>query len=421
MPNGSPTILGQANTETLETSIVNSGAGNGLIGTASGPGPTSLNGVFGQASNPNASGVYGQANGGGYGVAGRTGGANRPAVYGENTGSGVGVQGNSSRGTGVRGETDLGQYGVFGESRQRPFEIGPAGVGVYGTGWTGVRGHGDGEVGVFGEGVGSAVGVSGQSTTGVGVEGFSSGNDGVAGTSPNGFGVHGTSTTSTGVRAESTSGDGVFGTSQSRFGVYGQIGVTGRAGVFGETFNPNGFGVVGAGSANPPGGAALFRGRVEVTGPLVKPGGSFRIDHPLDPETKYLSHSFVESPDMMNVYNGNVTTNGEGDATIVLPDYFEALNRDFRYQLTVIGQFAQAIVSSKIEDHHFTIKTDKPNVEVSWQVTGIRQDAWANAHRLEVEEEKLEGHQGKYLTPEEHGKPETMGVYYEATREQEAS
>jgi hypothetical protein len=159
----------------------------------------------------------------------------------------------------------------------------------------------------------------------------------------------------------------------------------------------------------------LFQGRVEVTGPLVKTGGGFRIDHPLDQENMYLSHSFVESPDMMNVYNGNVTTDEDGDATVVLPNYFEALNRDFRYQLTVIGQFAQAIVASKIEGNSFTIKTDKPNIEVSWQVTGIRQDAWANAHRLEVEEEKLEGHKGKYLTPYEHGKPEAMGVYYEAS------
>ena len=42
---------------------------------------------------------------------------------------------------------------------------------------------------------------------------------------------------------------------------------------------------------------------------------------------------------MMNIYNGNVTTNARGLATVVLPDYFEGLNGEFRYQLTVIGQF----------------------------------------------------------------------------------
>lgn len=77
---------------------------------------------------------------------------------------------------------------------------------------------------------------------------------------------------------------------------------------------------------------------------------------------------------MLNIYNGNITTDANGDATVVLPAYFEALNRDFRYQLTVIGQFAQAIVQDEIQANHFTIKTDKPGVKVSWQVTGIRQD-----------------------------------------------
>ena len=91
---------------------------------------------------------------------------------------------------------------------------------------------------------------------------------------------------------------------------------------------------------------------------------------------------------MMNIYDGNVITDAQGNAVISLPDWFEALNRDFRYQLTVVGQFAQAIVSSKVANHQFAIKTDKPSVEVSWQVTGIRQDAWANAHRIPVEEMK---------------------------------
>lgn len=49
-------------------------------------------------------------------------------------------------------------------------------------------------------------------------------------------------------------------------------------------------------------------GNVAVQNTLSKGGGSFKIDHPLDPENKYLYHSFVESPDMMNVYNGNITT-----------------------------------------------------------------------------------------------------------------
>ena len=91
---------------------------------------------------------------------------------------------------------------------------------------------------------------------------------------------------------------------------------------------------------------------------------------------------------MMNIYNGNVITDGSGYASVKLPEWLEALNKDFRYQLTVIGEFAQAIVYEKISNNHFSIKTDKPNVEVSWQVTGIRKDAFANANRIPVEEIK---------------------------------
>jgi hypothetical protein len=140
------------------------------------------------------------------------------------------------------------------------------------------------------------------------------------------------------------------------------------------------------GAANGP--AGVFHGDVTVFGTLTKNGGSFRIDHPLDPQNKYLSHSFVESPDMMNIYNGNIVTNDKGEAVIELPPYFEALNKDFRYQLTVIGTFAQAIVAEKIKSNRFKIRTSAPKVEVSWQVTGIRQDAWANANRIKVEENK---------------------------------
>jgi hypothetical protein len=153
-----------------------------------------------------------------------------------------------------------------------------------------------------------------------------------------------------------------------------------------------------------------LEGNVKVTGNLSKGGGSFQIDHPLDPANKYLYHSFVESPDMMDVYNGNVITGKNGLATVGLPDYFEALNRDFRYQLTVIGQFAQAIVARKVNHNRFVIRTSKPGVEVSWQITGIRQDAYANAHRIPVEEEKPPQEHGRYLHPELFGAPREQGI-----------
>ena len=138
---------------------------------------------------------------------------------------------------------------------------------------------------------------------------------------------------------------------------------------------------------------------VSIPGTLTKAAGSFKIDDPIDPANKTLSHSFVESPDMMNVYNGNIVTDERGEAVVTMPEWFEALNRDFRYQLTVIGQFAQAIVAAEMKDNRFAIKTDKPNVKVSWQVTGIRHDAYANAHRIPVEEDKPASERGSYLFP----------------------
>jgi hypothetical protein len=156
-------------------------------------------------------------------------------------------------------------------------------------------------------------------------------------------------------------------------------------------------------------------GNLHVVGTLSKGMGMFKIDDPLDPANKYLYHSFVESPDMMNVYNGSVTTDKHGIATVTLPDYFQALNGDFRYQLTAIGTLAQATVAKKIENNHFTIRTNKPGVEVSWQVTGIRQDAYANAHRVQVEEQKPPIEQGHYLHPELTGASGKEAITREAS------
>jgi hypothetical protein len=146
-------------------------------------------------------------------------------------------------------------------------------------------------------------------------------------------------------------------------------------------------------------------GSLHVQGRLTAGMKTFRIDHPLDPENKYLCHSAVESPDVMNIYNGNVTTDTGGHATVMLPDYFEALNRDFRYQLTVIGKLTQATIASEIENNRFTIKTDQPNVKISWQVTGIRQDPLARAFPPCVEEEKPKAERGSFLHPEHYDHP----------------
>ena len=163
--------------------------------------------------------------------------------------------------------------------------------------------------------------------------------------------------------------------------------------------------------------AGWFSGNVNIAGTLSKTAGTFKIDHPLDPENKYLFHSFVESPDMMNIYNGNITTDTEGRANVTLPEYFSALNADFRYQLTVIGTFAQAIISNEIESNQFEIMTDKPNVKVSWQVTGIRHDAYAKKNRIQVEVEKEPENKGKYLSPEAFDLPKEKAIGFINTEE----
>ena len=209
------------------------------------------------------------------------------------------------------------------------------------------------------------------------------------------------------------SGHGVYGHSKDDIGVCGfsisKIGVQGGSdsaeGVYGMSNSGNG--VLGMSES---GYAGYFVGKVNITGNLTKGSGSFKIDHPLEPESKYLQHSFVESPDMMNVYNGNATLDENGQAVVQLPEYFEALNRDFRYQLTCIGGFAPVYIAEKISDNCFKIAGGKSGMEVSWQVTGVRHDPYAVANRIQVEEEKPDEERGYYLHAKAYGLPEEKGV-----------
>jgi len=278
----------------------------------------------------------------------------------ENTGVGNALRGVSAGGHGVGGRTNgSGKAGVYGVTDKG---------GSYGV-WGKHEGTGIETIGVFGE-------------------------------SSKGYGVWGTSPTTVGVKGESNSGYGVLGinVSKNAFGILGHT----SAAVYANQNNGD--------------YAGFFRGKVHVEGALSKSSGSFKIDHPLDPTGKYLYHSFVESPDMKNVYDGNVVTDEEGRAVVELPAYFEALNRDFRYQLTVVGRFAQAIVEQKIEHNRFVIRTNLAGVEVSWQVTGIRKDPWAEHNRIQVEVDKPAEEQGLYLHPEVYDQPEDKGVSWSMTR-----
>jgi hypothetical protein len=322
-------------------------------------------------------------------------------VDGDDDGAGYGVRGRSDRvnGFGVIGQSDRfdGVHGV---------NVGGSGVGVSGFSLTG----GDG---VFGRSR-SGRGVFGWSNDRDGVQGLSFTANGVSGSSMSGPGVFGLSGQSSGVHGFSSQSIGVFGFSSISDGLRGISDGTGD-GVLGYSYN--GIGVHGVSSF---GYAAWLDGRVFIRGPLQKPGGQFKIDHPLDPANKYLSHSFVESPDMKNIYDGVVTLDNDGEAEIELPEWIVALNKDFRYQLTPIGAPGPNLhIAKEISDAdtHFSNSNNRnkksrfrvaggaPGMKVSWHVTGIRKDPWANAHRIQVEEDKPDEERGHYIYPELYGQP----------------
>jgi hypothetical protein len=298
---------------------------------------------------------------------------------------------------------------------------------------------------VYGQSNSSSPGVVGVSGRGYGVYGQSDTGDGVAGYSSNGVGVYGQSNISYGVVGYSSEADGVVGRSS---GANGVVGLSYRGtGVYGSSYI--GLAALLDGNVRITGGADIsgpvtmtsdvnMTGPVSITGPLTKPGGSFKIDHPLDPAHKYLSHSFVESPDMKNVYDGVVVLDNKGEADIELPDWFGALNKDFRYQLTAIGapapnlHIAEEISDGVTNTNYYSNSSNNSNnsnnknnsrsrfkvaggisgMKVSWQVTGIRKDPWANAHRIRVEEDKPAKERGYYTYPELYGQPEEKRISY---------
>jgi len=158
--------------------------------------------------------------------------------------------------------------------------------------------------------------------------------------------------------------------------------------------------------------AAYFDGWANVTGNFYAGAKYFRIDDPQDPAERTLTHACVESSEFKNIYDGVVTLNDRGEATVELPAWFETLNGDFRYQLTCVGGYAPVFISSKITNGRFAIGGGTPGLEVSWQVTGVRQDAYAKAHPFQVIEEKKPALRGKYLHPAEYGQPEEKGIDY---------
>ena len=309
------------------------------------------------------------------------------------TGSGAGVWAEtaSESGTGIHAKATAssGQnYGGYFES------AGDAGVGVYGAA---TSSSGNGYGGWFTHAGFSGIAVYGSATASGGTIGQYGGYFECAGDAATGV---------TG-RTSATSGSSIAG----HFWDSSSGGTAVRAYASSLTGTPI---ALSAFCNSSTGLAGQFTGNVAVSGTISKGGGSFKIDHPLDPANKYLYHSFVESPDMKNIYDGNVTTDQSGYATVTLPNWFESLNRDFRYQLTVLDEsdsdWVMVKIVKKIENNQFTIRTSSPNIEVSWLVTGIRKDAFANENRIPTEVEKEAWNKGRYLHPTAFGKPADLAT-----------
>jgi hypothetical protein len=149
--------------------------------------------------------------------------------------------------------------------------------------------------------------------------------------------------------------------------------------------------------------AGYFEGNVNVTGSVTKAASTLAIDDPIDPENSVLQQAEVVSDNFKAVYDGIVTLDASGAAAIQLPKYVESFCGDFRYQLTCVGGYAPVYVSSEISGNQFSIAGGQPGLKVSWQITGIRKDKYAQANPLEVEKKKLASQQGKYLHPELFG------------------
>jgi len=348
--------------------------------------------VFGNSAD--APGVQGDSTNS-YGVLGRSTGAvgvvgdttsQFTAVWGHNRGSGIGVLGSSSGDVAVLGETTTSQW--------------PA---------------------VLGRNRGNGVGVRGESRYQHGVEGSSDLSHGVSGNSHSGFGVWGNSTNSHGVFGSgSVAYSGVFGNTVGGRG----IGVWGSSGSGVGVFCTSRTGRESAGpgvalwcqnrSTVGKGKAGVFEGSVDVIGNLTVVNGNkpFKIDHPLDPQHKYLLHNAVESPERKNVYDGVVQLDEDGAAWVALPEWFEALNEHFRYQLTAVGGPAPNLhVAEEIyENNRFKIAGGEGGMKVCWQVTGSRKDPWAAANPFVVEEDKPQEERGHYLQPDLYDAPEEQSV-----------
>lgn len=327
-----------------------------------------------------------------------------PIVSGTNSSNADGSLGLRGLSTASNGVTS----GVRGESAS------PVGTGVYGLVSAATGNYSSGVRGVSLATTGFTAGVWGESQTidrdGVGVVGFGGSSTGVYGNSTGAQGI------------------GVYGEAFAISGGYVGRGVAGSgpSGVEGYGMDSGDFlgvGVLGVGS---------FAGVRAVGNFLASGTKSFCIDHPFDPENRYLVHYSTESPEVLNAYSGNAMLDERGEAVVALPVYFASINKDPRYTLTAVG-FAMPMLhvadeisatdlllgeragpGEEVPVVTFRIAGGTPDAKVSWRVEAIRNDRWVRTHGAPEEIRKRAPERGTYQHPDLYGQPESKGMMQRA-------
>lgn len=182
------------------------------------------------------------------------------------------------------------------------------------------------------------------------------------------------------------------------------VGLVGISNASGWLFD-YGYGVIGEGEYY----GVFANGEIGGSGTKT-----FLIDHPLDPENKLLRHYSMESSEVLNLYRGSATFDNEGKATVEMPEYFEAINVNYTYQLTAIGAaMPNLYIAQEIKNNQFEIAGGVPGKKVNWVVYGERNDPYLQKYpeKRKVVLNKKEHERGKYYRPELFGQPEEMGVF----------
>ncbi len=353
------------------TSNCTSISGSAVVAGAKGGSPGAVSNSYvdaaGGAGGSSSSGIGSTKYSGGSGGAGRITGHDTFSVRGAGGGGGSG------------GNTANGSAGTAGYLTGGSTVSGPGGAG----------GATNGGSGGTGGGYGSLSSVGGNGTTWDATHG--------AGGGGGGAGYNGDIQGTAGSAGGNYGGGGGGGSYASGLGAGGGAGAQG---IIVITYAPS---TASSRNLNVTKKIAV-NGNVSVSGAISKGSGTFVIDHPLDPENKLLYHSFVESPDVLNIYDGIATLDERGEARVRLPAYYEALNTNAQYFLSSLDAPSSGLyVKERVRDNVFVIAGGNAGQEVSWMVTGVRHDPYILANPIIPEVEKGPDRivdKGEYLFPD---------------------